>query len=82
MFSSPLLSEPLPGVPGEPKSVPDCVQVTVDFAALCPQQLQPPEDARETFRATDVDETDTDEMCEAIERGIDEDRLSDRKRFR
>ena len=32
--------------------------------------------------ADDVDETDTDEMCEAIERGIDEDRLSDRKRFR
>ncbi len=32
--------------------------------------------------ADDVDETDTDEMCVAIERGIDEDRLSDRKRFR
>ncbi len=32
--------------------------------------------------ADDIDDTDTDEMCEAIERGIDEDRLSDRKRFR
>jgi hypothetical protein len=32
--------------------------------------------------ADDVDENDTEEMCEAIERGIDEDRLSDRKRFR
>lgn len=32
--------------------------------------------------ADDVDDTDSDEMCEAVERGIDEDRLSDRKRFR
>ena len=32
--------------------------------------------------ADDIDDTDTDEMCEAIEHGIDEDRLSDRKRFR
>jgi hypothetical protein len=32
--------------------------------------------------ADDIDDTDTDEMCQAIERGIDEDRLSDRKRFR
>ena len=29
-----------------------------------------------------ADETDTDTMCEAVERGIDEDRLSYRKRFR
>jgi hypothetical protein len=32
--------------------------------------------------AGDIDDTDFDEMCEAIERGIDEDRLSDRRRFR
>lgn len=29
-----------------------------------------------------TDETDTDEMWEEFTRGIDEDRLSDRKRFR
>ncbi len=32
--------------------------------------------------ADDIDDTDTDEMFEAIERGIDEDRLSGQKRFR
>ena len=29
-----------------------------------------------------TDETDTDEMWEAFKRGLDEDRLSDRKRYR
>jgi hypothetical protein len=31
--------------------------------------------------ADDTDDTDTDAMCEGVERGIDEDRLSARKRF-
>jgi hypothetical protein len=40
-----------PGVPGDAEPVPDCVQVTVDFAAMGPQAFQPPEDAREAFGA-------------------------------
>ena len=70
-------------------SMPDLLRRSVDEAgrALPMSEAEIRARAEIVIRALDriaeiADETDTDAMCEAVERGIDEDRLSYRKRFR